>query len=357
MANPLDAFKGLKPWQQGAVVVGGVVVVGGLVVYERKQKAASAATAAAATTDTGAGATSATVGDMVTDPTTGETYPADSVDPATGLTYGMEIQEYGSVAAADEEGAEAGDAAIEEGLTETEYQEETGQPAGGGSASNAQWVAEVEAALSQLGYSDTDIQQGLARYFSSSPQGTAADGTNLYQMMDTAIGEYGPPPSGTYALIKAGAPAGTGSESVTVPDEIGRTDLATAEAAIKAAGLVPLPAGDSPKGNKGKVTAQDPKAGSSVSKGSSVTLTYTVDASAPAPSGDIAVPNVVGRTDLSTAEGIVKKAGLTPKAAGDSPVGNKGRVTSQDPKAGAKVAKGATVTLTYTTAPTKTNVH
>jgi hypothetical protein len=359
MANPLDAFKGLKSWQQGAVVVGGAGVVGAFVLYERKAKAATAGAAAVPSTSA-SGATSATVGDTVTDPTTGQSYPADDVDPASGLTYGAEIQEYGSVAAADEAGAEAGDAAIEDGQTEAEYQETTGQGPGGSSATNEQWVTEVESALSELGYSSADIQQGLARYFSSSPQGTAADGTDLYSMMDTAIGEYGPPPSGTYALIKGGASTGTGSESVTVPDEIGRTDLDTAEAAIKAAGLVPLPAGDSPKGNKGKVTAQNPAAGSTVSKGSSVTLTYTVSAATAPPktsAGDVTVPNVVGRTDLATAEALIKKAGLTAKAAGDSPKGNKGRVTSQDPEAGAKVAKGSTVTLTYTTAPSKTNTH
>jgi len=197
MANPLDAFKGLKKWQQGAVVIGGVAVTGGFILYERKQKAATAAAGAAAVPSTSAtGATAETAGDIVTDPTTGQAYPADSVDPATGLTYGTEIQEYGSVAAADEEGAEAGDSAIEEGLTQTEYDEETGQAAGS-TASNSAWVSEVESALSDLGYSSTDIQQGLARYFSSSPQGTAADGTDLYSMMDTAIGEFGPPPSGT----------------------------------------------------------------------------------------------------------------------------------------------------------------
>jgi hypothetical protein len=353
MANPLDAFKGLKKWQQGAVVVGGVVVVGGFVVYERKAKAAAAATPAAAP----AAAVSASVAGMVTDPTTGQSYPVDDTDPVSGLTYGIEIQEYGSVAAADEEAS--GGAAAEEGLTQTEYDEETGQGSGSGgaTASNAQWVAEVESALSQLGYSDADIQQGLARYFSSSPQGTAADGTNLYNMMETAIGEFGPPPSGTYALIKGGATPGPGADSVTVPDEVGREDLATAEAAIKAAGLVPHAAGDSGAGNKGKVTAQDPAAGSSVSKGSGVTLTYTVSGSTPPAPGDVTVPNAVGRKDLSTAEAVIRKAGLTPKAAGDSPAGNKGSVTSQDPAAGAKVAKGAVVTLTYTTAPSKTNVH
>ena len=347
MANPLEVFKGLKTWQKWAVGVGGAAAAGGYLLYERKQKAAVPAAAAAPA------ATSATVAGMVTDPTTGQSYPIDDVDPLTQLTYGTEIAEYGSVAAADEQAAEAGDAAIEDGQTQEEYDEETGQ-SGGGQATNAQWISEVESSLSQLGYANADIQQGLAKYFSSSPQGISKDGTNLYTMMDTAIGEYGPPPSGTYALIN-GSTTTTGGGTVTVPDEVGRTDLATAEAAIKAAGLVPLAAGDSAIGNKGKVTAQNPAAGSTVSKGSSVTLTYT--AGGAGAGSDVTVPDEVGRTDLATAEAAIKAAGLVPKAAGDSAAGNKGHVSGQDPAGGTKAAKGSTVTLTYTTAPTKTNVH
>ena len=67
-----------------------------------------------------------------------------------------------------------------------------------------------------------------------------------------------------------------GTPTVVVPNEIGRTDLATAEAGIRAAGLVAKAAGASSVGNKGKVTAESPSAGSKVAKGSTVTLTYTV---------------------------------------------------------------------------------
>jgi hypothetical protein len=62
----------------------------------------------------------------------------------------------------------------------------------------------------------------------------------------------------------------------------------------------------------------------------------------------VAVPSVIGRTDLGTAEGIIKAAGLVAKATGDSAVGNKGKVTAESPAGGAKVAKGSTVTITYT---------
>jgi hypothetical protein len=338
MANPLDAFKGLKGWQKGAVIVGGVAVGGATLLAYKKKKSAGTAPAGSA-----AG--------MVTDQTTGQSYPADSIDPVTDLAYGIELQEYGSVAAADAAVAQPGSTYAGTGTPGGNGGGDSydGQSSGGSGASptNAQWVTEVEAALSQLNYADADIQQGLARYFSSSPQGTAADGTNLYQMMDTAIGEFGPPPTGTYALVRGGPSPKPGD--VTVPDEIGRTDLGTAEAAIKAAGLVPLAAGDSGKGNKGKVTAQDPKAGSKVTKGSSVTLTYTAGGQ-PHP-GQVKVPDVIGRKDLDTAKAEITRAGLKATASAASVAaskGNRGKVSSQDPDAGTVVAKDSTVTLVYT---------
>ena len=127
-----------------------------------------------------------------------------------------------------------------------------------------------------------------------------------------------------------------------VPSEIGRTDLATAEAGIKAAGLVAKAAGASAVGNKGSVTAESPAAGTIVAAGTTVTLTYTLP--------KVAVPSEIGRTDLATAEAGIRAAGLVPRAVGASGAGNKGKVTAESPAAGTKVAKGSTVTLTYTVA-------
>jgi Peptidase A4 family/PASTA domain len=131
-----------------------------------------------------------------------------------------------------------------------------------------------------------------------------------------------------------------GTPTVIVPSEIGRTDLATAESGIRAAGLVAKAAGASAVGNKGKVTAESPAAGTRVPVGTTVTLTYTLP--------KVTVPSEIGRTDLATAEAGIRAAGLVAKAAGASGVGNKGKVTAESPAAGTKVAKGSTVTLTYT---------
>ena len=125
-----------------------------------------------------------------------------------------------------------------------------------------------------------------------------------------------------------------------VPSEIGRADLATAEAGIKAAGLTPKAAGASPVGNLGTVTAESPAAGSVLAIGATVTLTYTIP--------KVTVPSEIGRTDLATAEAGIRAAGLVPKAVGSSGAGNKGKVTAESPAAGTKVTKGSTVTLTYT---------
>jgi hypothetical protein len=134
-----------------------------------------------------------------------------------------------------------------------------------------------------------------------------------------------------------------GTPDVVVPNVIGRTDLATAESVITAAGLVAKATGDSATGNLGKVTAESPAAGTSVPAGTTVTLTYT--------DPKVTVPNVIGRTDLTTAESVITAAGLKVKATGSSAAGNKGEVTAESPAAGTSVAPGTTITLTYIVAP------
>jgi hypothetical protein len=62
----------------------------------------------------------------------------------------------------------------------------------------------------------------------------------------------------------------------------------------------------------------------------------------------VTVPDVIGRTDLDTAEGVITAAGLVAAAKGDSGVGNKGSVTAESPAGGSSALKGSTVTITYT---------
>jgi hypothetical protein len=143
----------------------------------------------------------------------------------------------------------------------------------------------------------------------------------------------------TVGALGAGG-AFTVTHGKVVPNEIGRTDLATAEAGIRAAGLVAKAAGASAVGNLGSVTAESPAVGTTLAIGATVTLTYTLP--------KVTVPSEIGRTDLATAEAGIRAAGLVPRAVGSSGVGNKGKVTAESPAAGTKVNKGSTVTLTYT---------
>ena len=216
MANPLDAFKGLKPWQQGAVAVGGIGVVG-LVIWQHQKAKKTPAIPTGTPAAAAASGVASTAGE-VEDPATGQYYPDGEVDPQSGLTYQQEIAEYGSVQGADDATSSVGNQAALQGITPQEYVEQTGGTGTTGGApvtTNAQWMAEVESGLSEQNYSASDIGQGLAAYFASKPLGTSSDGTNLYTMMNLAIAEYGPPPTGSYPLLIASAPppAGNGSSS------------------------------------------------------------------------------------------------------------------------------------------------
>lgn len=130
----------------------------------------------------------------------------------------------------------------------------------------------------------------------------------------------------------------TDTPTVTVPNEVGRTDLSYAESLVAAAGLTPAGAGGSPARNLGSVTSQVPAAGTAVSPGSGVTLTYTVT--------QAITPNVVGRSQAS--------AFAADTAAGLGSVGTRtipGKVLivrSASPSAGTRVPLHSTVTVTST---------
>lgn len=134
------------------------------------------------------------------------------------------------------------------------------------------------------------------------------------------------------------------AKTATVPNEIGRHDLATANAAVTSAGLVAADKGNSGVGNLGTVTSQFPAAGTAVVPGSTVSLTYTV------PVGTVKAPNEIGRKDLAYAESLITAAGFVPKvAAGSSSgTGNLGSVTAQTPAGGSPAVIGSTITITYT---------
>jgi serine/threonine-protein kinase len=101
----------------------------------------------------------------------------------------------------------------------------------------------------------------------------------------------------------------------------------------------------------GQVISTDPAAGSSVEKGSTVTIIVSTGVE------QVTVPGVVGQTENNAtstlqSRGLDVRVETTTLGAGDP---NVGRVTAQDPASGARAAKGSTVTITVgVAAPTTT---
>ena len=144
----------------------------------------------------------------------------------------------------------------------------------------------------------------------------------------------------------------SGPANVLEPDVTG-TDLPTATQRLQAAGYTVgrVTTTDKATQQSGLVVAQDPPAGTSGHKGDAVNLTVS------AGSGQVLVPDVTGK-DQTEAANELTQAGLKfiygPKEGSATvPAGNVIRTT---PAAGSSVAKGATVTITVSSGPTKVRV-
>jgi len=132
--------------------------------------------------------------------------------------------------------------------------------------------------------------------------------------------------------------------AVVVPDVRG-SSYSRAEAAIRGVGLIPrrvdqeVPDGQATA--PGEVLSTDPDAGTEVEKGSQV----TVHVAKAAANTTVPVPNVA-RMPQDQAAQTIRDAGLNPvivaRQTADVP---RGQVISTDPKAGARIAANASVTL------------
>jgi hypothetical protein len=340
MDNP---FKNMSKPQLYATMVGGLAI-GGYALYKKHSTTGSwnpfsSGTSTSPSTTSDGTATSI-------DPITGLAYSDDNAtDPITGDTYLAEAQQYGSVAAAEASVSDYGGSTA----TGSGIPVNPASPASSGSVntvvgtsvytSNAAWAQAVQAGLEDISggttYDGTDIGQALGDYLTQEPL-TAAQA----QVVNVAIAEYGPAPVGNLQVILAPS-SGTGSTMVSVPNVIGRTDLDTAEGIITSAGLKAAATGDSGTGNKGSVTAQSPSAGTSVTPGTTVTLTYTVSGS----SADVTVPDLTG-LELDRVGTAVSAVGLKYKGGQPNKPGSIRWVVSQSPKAGTEVDKGSTITVT-----------
>jgi beta-lactam-binding protein with PASTA domain/tRNA A-37 threonylcarbamoyl transferase component Bud32 len=133
----------------------------------------------------------------------------------------------------------------------------------------------------------------------------------------------------------------TGKPRVAVPDVIGARE-ADAVVTIRAAGLVPDTRDIFSDQPAGTVTAQDPKGGTSVVKGTTVRINISKGQQ------NIGIPSVIGLSFDRAAEQL-RQRGFTPVRADVDSSEPKGRVIGQDPGPGALHPPGTEVTLDVST--------
>jgi PASTA domain len=264
-----DSIKlpGIGPVKTPYVIGGGALVLGivGYAYYKHRQSESSAATGTG--TDNSA--------DTSTDPyppdgTTGNPTDPDSTDPNTGETYGDE----GQIATSEDYGVGGSDYDAStgeyydpaDGLYDlsSPYSPTTGS-SGAAITTNAAWSQAVTTGLEQLGYNPLTVAEALGLYLDNKPLSASEA-----QIIQVATAEYGNPPVGTYAILPAPVGTSPATSKVKVPNLVG-SKAATAQTTLNGLGL--KSAGDSvPKGKTGTVISQSPKSGSTVAKGSTVTV-------------------------------------------------------------------------------------
>ena len=131
-----------------------------------------------------------------------------------------------------------------------------------------------------------------------------------------------------------------GIETAEVPDVTGKSDTEAAQILQDAGFVLTLPTQEFSSKAAGTVLAQDPKAGASVAKGASVTLTVSKGQEL------VEVPDVVG-DGQSAARKALEAMGFDVRGVEEfSDTVDKGYVISQNPSSGLPAYKGTTVTIT-----------
>lgn len=264
--NPL---KGLSKPEITAVIAGSLAV-GGLIEYRHHKSTGS--------WNPFNHGSSAASGSQI-DPVTGLPVSEDnSVDPATGLTYLAEAQQYGSVQAAESSVSQFGQSSASGTGVAPDINAggggSTASPGSVGSAvytSNAAWAQAATAGLADVGFPETDVATALGDYLTATP--VTPTQANYIQ---TALAEFGNPPVGVFQIIRQPVkPPGT--QMQVVPYVIG-LDLEQAQRDITDAGLKSTASGPAFKAGGGvrEVTAESPSAGTKLTPNSNVKLTYKV---------------------------------------------------------------------------------
>ena len=139
--------------------------------------------------------------------------------------------------------------------------------------------------------------------------------------------------------------------NTSVPDVSGQ-DEATAKKSIEDAGLQ-FKRGDdvaSAEVERGKAVSSNPAAGTSVSAGDTITVSFSSGAATPTPNGTVTVPDV-SKKSVQEATTELQKVGLNVGVQSEkfSKDVDTGRVIGTDPRGGTKVPAGTTVNLTVAT--------
>jgi Fibronectin type III domain len=199
MAEKTITIAGKKIPQWAVYTGAGALIVGGILYFKNRNSSSSSSS-----TDPNA-----------IDPVTGLPYSQDNeVDPLTGMTYLSEAQEFGSVAAAeaqyasDTSLASTGSGAVDTGSSDTGTT--TGTTTTGTFTTNAQWAAQVESDLVDIGYSSSDVSAAIGRYLAG--LSLTSDQAAIVQ---AGIGLDGPPPVNPPAINTAPS-GGTSGGSGTV---------------------------------------------------------------------------------------------------------------------------------------------
>lgn len=210
MDNPLA---NLSHGQKIAVIVGSVGV-GGFMVY--KHHADTGSWNPFNNSGSSTGAATATTSTTSIDPVTGlPVSQDDAIDPATNMAYLAEAQQYGSVQAAEAAlqwggtTSSGGSANYSAGTaTPTTYTSSSGVTSVGTYTSNAAWAQAVQAGLVDIGYDSETVSAALGGYLAGQALTSAQA-----QIVQTAIGEFGPAPVGNLQVVLQ--PASSASTTTT----------------------------------------------------------------------------------------------------------------------------------------------
>ena len=133
--------------------------------------------------------------------------------------------------------------------------------------SDSAWSQAAQAGLTDIGYTGTDVSAALGLYLTGQPVTSTQA-----QIINAAIGEYGPPPQGSFQItLQPATAASPTTGTITVPYVVGK-NLAQAISTIENAGLKEhtTTTGIANPSNW-KVAGQNP-AGGKVMPGSTVTI-------------------------------------------------------------------------------------